>query len=245
MEKTINVLIYNEYRHEKDPNEKAKDVYPAGIHAVIADFLGAEPDINVRTVTLDTVEEITDEVLKDTDVILWWGHLNHGDVPDAVAERAQNAVLNGMGAIFLHSGHKSKPFMRLMGTSCSLIWRESDDMERVWVSAPYHPIAAGLDRYFEIPADETYGEPFGIPTPDETVFIGWFTGGEVFRSGCTWQRGWGKVFYFQPGHETYPIYYDPNVQTVIRNAVRWAAPARKTENCMDCPNPPKAHKGTL
>lgn len=241
----MNILIYNEFRHEKDPNCRASQVYPEGIHTAIADFLKKEPDLNVRTVTLDTVEEITEDVLKNTDVLLWWGHMKHDDVPDAVAERVHNAVLNGMGAIFLHSAHKSKPFMRLMGTSCSLIWRESDDMERVWVAAPYHPIAAGLDRFFEIPADETYGEPFGIPTPEEIVFIGWFTGGEVFRSGCTWQRGCGRVFYFQPGHETYPIFYDENVQKVILNAVRWVAPSYRIDNCMDCPNPPKAHKGTL
>ena len=241
----MNILVYNEYRHELDPHARAHAVYPDGMHAVIADFLRKDPDFQVRTVTLDTVEEITTDVLKQTDVLIWWGHMNHDDVPDAVAERVQEAVLNGMGAVFLHSAHKSKPFMRLMGTSCSLIWRESDDMERIWVSAPYHPIAAGLDRFFEIPAEETYGEPFGIPAPDETVFIGWFTGGEVFRSGCTWQRGCGRVFYFQPGHESYPIFYDPNVQTVIRNAVRWTAPTYRIEDCMDCPCLPKAHKGSL
>ena len=241
----MNVLIYNEYRHEQDPNDRSGKIYPEGMHAVLARALETEPEIRVRTVTLDTVNEITADVLKETDVLLWWGHCHHAEVPDEVARLVQEAVLNGMGAVFLHSAHKSKPFMLLMGTSCSLIWRESEDMERVWVSAPYHPIAAGLDRFFEIEADETYGEPFGIPTPDETVLIGWFTGGEVFRAGCTWQRGWGRVFYFQPGHETFPVYYDPNVQTVLRNAVRWAAPARRTENCMDCPNPPKAHRGAL
>lgn len=242
----MNVLIFNEFEHERDPECRASTVYPQGIHTAVAGFLSKEPDINVRTATLDDVSEvITEETLADTDVIIWWGHMRHDEVPDAVAELVQNAVLNGMGAIFLHSAHKSKPFMRLMGTSCSLIWRESDDMERVWVSAPYHPIAAGLDRFFEISADETYGEPFGIPTPDETVFIGWFTGGEVFRSGCTWQRGWGKVFYFQPGHETYPIFYDPNVQRVILNAVRWAAPTRRIEDCMDCPCLPKAFQDKL
>ena len=238
----MNVLIYNEFRHELDPNGRAHEIYPEGMHTAIADFLAKEPDISVRTVTLDTVNEITADLLKDTDVILWWGHCHHDDVPDGIAEMVQEAVLNGMGAIFLHSAHRSKPFMRLMGTSCSLTWRESDDMERVWVCAPHHPIAAGLGRYFEIPADETYGEPFGIPTPEETVFIGWFTGGEVFRSGCSWQRGNGRVFYFQPGHETYPTYYDPNVQTVIRNAVRWTAPTFRVTDCMDCPNPPKAHE---
>lgn len=242
----IRVLVFNEFKHEKDPGCKASVIYPNGIHAAIAEFLGKEEDITVKTVTLDDENcGITRELLKETDVILWWGHMAHGQVPDEVAAMVQEAVLNGMGAIFLHSAHKSKPFMKLMGTSCSLIWRESDDMERVWVSAPYHPIAQGLGRYFELAGDETYGEPFGIPTPDEIVFMGWYTGGEVFRSGCTWQRGNGRVFYFQPGHETYPTYKDANVQKVILNAVRWAAPTYRSENCMDCPNPPKAHKGTI
>lgn len=239
----IKVLIYNEFQHEKDKNCRASEIYPDGIHAAIAEFLGKEEDIECSTVTLDNIEEgITKEILADTDVMLWWGHMAHGRVPDEKAALVQEAVLNGMGIIFLHSAHKSKPFMRLMGTDCSLTWRESDDFERVWVTAPYHPIARGLDRYFELPADETYGEPFGIPTPDEIVFIGWYTGGEVFRSGCTWQRGSGKVFYFQPGHETYPTYKNPVIQQIITNAVRWAKPDYRRENCMDCPNPPAVHK---
>ncbi len=242
----IRVLVWNEFMHEKDANCKASEIYPEGIHKCIADFLGKEDDIEVKTATLfDENCGITKELLEQTDVIIWWGHCGHGKVPDEVAAMVQEAVLNGMGAIFLHSAHKSKPFMRLMGTSCSLIWRESDDFERVWVSAPYHPIAQGIDRFFELPGDETYGEPFGIPTPDEIVFMGWYTGGEVFRSGCTWQRGNGKVFYFQPGHETYATYKDANIQKVILNAVRWAKSDYRSKNCMDCPNPPKAHKSEI
>lgn len=239
----IRVLVYNEFRHEKDPNCRASAIYPNGIHTAIAEFLGKEDDIEVSTVTLDNIETgITEEILRNTDVIIWWGHMAHDDVPDEKARLVHEAVLNGMGAVFLHSAHKSKPFMRLMGTSCSLIWRESDDLERVWVSAPYHPIVRGLPNFFELPGEETYGEPFGIPTPEETLLIGWFTGGEVFRSGCTWQRDNGKIFYFQPGHETYPTYYDKNVQKIILNAVRWVAPTFRTKDVMDCPNPPKAHK---
>ena len=238
----IRVLVYNEFRHEKDPSCRASSIYPDGIHSAIAAFLNKEEDISVTTVTLENIETgITREILRNTDVIIWWGHMAHDDVPEHIAAMVQEEVLNGMGAVFLHSGHKSKPFMRLMGTSCSLIWRESDDLERLWVSAPGHPIAQGLPAYFELPGEETYGEPFGIPAPDETVFVGWFTGGEAFRSGCTWVRGNGKVFYFQPGHETYPTYKDPNVQKVILNAVRWAAPTYRIDDCMDCPNPPKAH----
>ncbi len=239
----IRVLIFNEYLHEKDPGCKASEIYPNGIHGALAELLNSEEDIEAHTVTLDDIETgITEKILKETDVILWWGHMAHDRVPDEKARLVHEAVLNGMGAIFLHSAHKSKPFMRLMGTSCSLIWRESDDLERVWVSAPYHPIVRGLDNYFELKGEETYGEPFGIPTPDETLLIGWFTGGEVFRSGCTWQRDNGKIFYLQPGHETYPTYYDRNIRKIIVNAVRWVAPTFRSTDVMDCPNPPKAHR---
>ena len=238
----IRVLVWNEFMHEKDPSCKASEIYPDGIHGCIAEFLGKEEDIVVETATLDDENcGITRERLKNTDIIIWWGHCGHHKVPDSVAALVQEEVLNGMGAIFLHSAHKSKPFMRLMGTSCSLTWRESDDMERIWVSAPGHPIAQGIGRYFELPGEETYGEPFGVPQAEENVFIGWFDGGEVFRAGLTYTRERGKVFYFQPGHETYPNYKNENVQRVILNAVRWAKPVSRIENCMDCPNLGKAH----
>lgn len=236
----IRVLVWNEFMHEKDPSCKASEIYPDGIHNCIAEFLGKEDDIEVTTATLDDENcGITREKLRNTDVIIWWGHCGHSKVPDEVAALVQEEVLNGMGAVFLHSAHKSKPFMRLMGTSCSLTWRESDDMERIWVSSPGHPIAQGIDRYFELPGEETYGEPFGVPSPDETVFIGWYDAGEVFRAGLTYVRERGKIFYFQPGHETYPTYKNPDVQKAITNAVRWAKPVTRAVNCMDCPNLPK------
>ncbi len=238
----IRVLVFNEFQHEKDPNCRASTIYPEGIHTAIAGFLNKEADLTVKTCTLDDKNcGITEAVLKETDVLLWWGHMAHHRVPDEVAELVYREVNNGMGAVFLHSAHKSKPFMRLMGTDCSLIWRESDDLERIWTTTPSHPIASGLPPYFELPGEETYGEAFGIPTPEDIVFMGWFEGGEVFRSGCTWRRGHGRVFYFQPGHETYPTYYDENVQRVIRNAIRWAAPVYRVQNSMDCPNPPRVH----
>ena len=239
----IRVLVWNEFLHEKISQDRAAAVYPNGIHQAIADFLGREDDITVSTATLDDPScGITRERLKETDVLVWWGHMGHSRVPDEVAEMIYEEVNNGMGAVFLHSAHKSKPFMRLLGTSCSLIWHETDDLERIWTASPYHPIAQGLPAYFELPAEETYGEPFGIPTPEDIIFIGWFEGGEVFRSGCTWKRGNGKIFYFQPGHESYPTYKDPNIQRVILNAIRWTAPQYRVDDCMDCPNPPRAHQ---
>lgn len=236
----IRVLVWNEFIHEKDPSNKASEIYPDGIHKCIADFLGKNDDIVVSTATLDDENcGITREKLKETDVLIWWGHCGHSRVPDEVAAMVQEEVLCGMGAIFLHSSHVSKPFMRLMGTSCSLTWRESDDKERVWVAAPAHPIVQGIGKYFELEGEETYGEPFGVPEPLETVLIGWYDAGEVFRSGITYKRERGKIFYFQPGHETYPTYKNPDVQKVITNAVRWAAPVTRIDNCMNCPNLPK------
>jgi trehalose utilization protein len=146
-------------------------------------------------------------------------------VDDAIVTRVQQRVLAGMGLVVLHSGHFSKLFKRLMGTSCDLKWREADERERIWVVAPSHPVAAGLGEYFELEREEMYGEFFDIPAPDELVFVSWFQGGEVFRSGCCYSRGAGRIFYFRPGHETYPTYYDASVQRVIANAARWAAPA--------------------
>ena len=214
--------IYNENVHEQT-KEEVRAIYPEGIHGTLASFLQGD-DVSIRIFTLDTVEEITEEALDEIDVLLWWGHAAHNKVPDEIAFRVRDAVQKGMGIIFLHSGHHSKPFRFLMGTSCNLNWREDGDMERIWVVKPSHPIAKGLGRYFELPHDETYGEPFCIPDPDDVVFITWYEGGEVFRSGCTFHRENGKIFYFQPGHETFPIYHDKNVQHVIKNAVEWAKP---------------------
>ncbi len=230
----IKVTIWNEYVHEKtDP--KVAEIYPNGIHGAIAEFLQCD-DIVIRTATLDDPEcGLTQEVLDDTDVLLWWGHLKHDLVPDEVAVRVRNSVLKGMGFIPLHSAHHSKPFRLLMGTACNLSWREDGDMERIWKVKEAHPITQGIGRYFELPHEETYAEPFSIPEPDEVLFIGWYEGGEVFRSGCTFHRDNGRIFYFQPGHETFPAFYDENVQTIIRNAVRWAAPVYRAVDLV-CPH---------
>lgn len=230
----IKVTVWNEFIHERE-KEKVKSVYPDGIHSVIKEFLDKDGEFEVRTVTLDMENcGITQELLDDTDVMLWWGHMAHNKVPDEIAAMVQKAVQSGMGFIALHSAHHSKPFKMLMGTTCNLGWRENGDMERVWVVNPSHPIAQGIDRYFELPNVETYSEPFDIPEPDQLVFGGWYEGGEIFRSGCCFFRGNGKIFYFQPGHETFPIFKDSNVQTVIKNAIRWAKPVIRQE--ITCPH---------
>ncbi len=226
----IKVTIYNEFFHEQH-HEEVKAVYPEGIHMALKNQLSDE--FEVRTVTLETVDTITEELLNDTDVLIWWGHVQHDKVPDEVAERVQRAVLDGMGAIFLHSGHHSKPFRKLMGTSCNLTWREDGDYELVWNIKPAHPITQGIGRFIKLDHEETYGEPFTIPEPDEVIFIGSYEGGEVFRSGCTYRRENGKIFYFQPGHETFPTFYNKDVVQVIRNAIRWAAPIYRTR--IECP----------
>jgi trehalose utilization protein len=221
----IRVTVWHEFRHEKKEGHKAGVVYPEGMHKPIADYLNKQAGITAKTATLDEPEHgLTEEVLANTDVLTWWGHTAHGEVDDAIVERVAQRVWQGMGLIVLHSGHFSKIFKRLMGTSCDLKWREAAEKERIWVVEPGHPIANGLDHYFELAHEEMYGERFDIPTPDETVFISWFEGGEVFRSGCTYTRQKGRIFYFRPGHETYPTYYDANVLKVIANAARWAAP---------------------
>lgn len=225
--RNIRVTVWNEFLHEKR-DAKVAAVYPEGIHAVLAKALAAQQAFEVRTATLEEPEHgLAENVLNATDVVVWWGHMAHDDVSDAVVERVHRRVLEGMGLVVLHSAHFSKIFRRLMGTTCNLKWREAGEKERLWVVARSHPIAEGIDEYFELPHTETYGEPFDIPPPDELVFISWFQGGEVFRSGCCFLRGSGKVFYFRPGHETLPIYYDANVQRVIANAVRWAAPVKR------------------
>ena len=230
----IRVTIYNEFVHEKS-DEKVQAIYPEGIHDALKKHLEDE-EIVIHTVTLDDLPEgLSEEVLSETDVLLWWGHLAHQRVPDEVAVRVQQAVLRGMGAVFLHSAHHSKPFKLLMGTSCNLTWREDGDYELIWVCNPAHPIAEGIGRFIKLDAEETYGEPFGVPEPDELVFIGSYEGGEVFRSGCCYRKENGKVFYFQPGHETVPTYHHPEILKVIKNAIKWAKPTYRIPELV-CPH---------
>lgn len=223
MKTSQNVVVWNEFRHERH-NATVKKLYPDGMHAPIIKALQAAGH-NVSAATLDEPEHgLTQAKLDQTDVLLWWGHGAHDEVKDEVVERVYKRVLGGMGLIALHSAHYSKIFRKLMGTSCNLLWREASDKERFWCVQPAHPIAEGLPLMWELPNEEMYGESFDIPQPEQLIYISWFTGGEVFRSGATWTRGAGKVFYFRPGHETYPTYFDENVLKVISNGVRFVAP---------------------
>ena len=225
MGRTIRVTVWNEFRHERKSGHKSGQIYPKGMHAAIAEHLNSQPDIEARTACLDEPDHgLGDEVLAATDVMTWWGHMAHDEVADQIVDKVHRRVLEGMGIIVLHSGHFSKIFRKLMGTTCQLKWREAGEREVLWVTRPGHPILEGIDDHFILPHTEMYGEHFDIPEPDETILISSFEGGEVFRSGVTFRRGAGKVFYFRPGHETYPIFKDPTVLRVITNAVRWAAP---------------------
>lgn len=234
----IKVTVWNEYRQERGTGENAAKilaVHPNGIHNTIKDILAEDEEFEIRTVTMDMPEcGLTAEVLEDTDVLIWWAHVAHQEVPDAIAMRVKDAVLRGMGFIALHSAHPSKPMQMILGCSGALQWREGD-RARVWNTCPTHPIAKGIPASFELPEEEMYGEYFEIPKPDDLVFISWFAGGEVFRSGCTWTRGYGKIFYFQPGHETQRSYYVPEVRQIIRNAAHWAAPTMRVPD-LNCPH---------
>lgn len=221
----LNVTVWNEFVHERrEPS--VKKIYPDGMHAPIVEGLRRElgEDVTVRVATLDEPEHgLTVDVLATTDVMTWWGHAAHDKVSDEVVERVHARVLDGMGIVVLHSGHYSKIFKRLMGTTCSLIWRSDPGGERelVWTVSPSHPIAAGVPQPIVIAHQEMYGEFFDIPPPDELVFVSSFAGGEVFRGGCCFTRGAGRVFYFSPGDQEYPVYHQPDVQRVIANAVAW------------------------
>jgi trehalose utilization protein len=222
MNSAIKVTVWNEFRHEKKSEEISR-IYPQGMHVTIGE--GLDASYKVQYATLDEPEHgLTETKLDQTDVLIWWGHMAHDEVSDDIVQRVHDRVMKGMGLIVLHSGHFSKIFKKLMGTSCDLKWREADEKERIWVVNPGHPIVEGIGEYIEMEHEEMYGEHFDIPQPDELVLVSWFEGGEVFRSGCCFSRGSGKIFYFRPGHESYPTYYNTDIRKVISNAVRWAAP---------------------
>jgi trehalose utilization protein len=235
----INLTIWNEFRHEKT-KETVKKLYPEGMHRAIGAGIAAD-DLNIRYACLDDPEHgLTEEVVNSTDVLIWWAHCHHADVADEVVKRVHKRVLEGMGLIVLHSGHFSKIFKAVTGTNCSLKWREIAEKERLWNIEPSHPITQGIGDYFELPNTEMYGERFDIPQDGKVIFMSWFEGGEVFRSGVTFERGHGKIFYFRPGHETYPIFYNETVLRVIGNAVRWAKPLIFAEHT--APNCPPLEK---
>ncbi len=242
--KKIKVTIWNENIHERNQDAWGayiRKIYPNGIHAYLRDALRAD-DLEIRAVSLEQPDQgLPDTLLDDTDVLMWWGHVGHHLVEDALVDRIQARVLDGMGLIVLHSGHFSKIFKRMLGTTCSLHWREIGEKERLWQVNRRHPICEGVPETFVIPNSEMYGESFDIPDDGQIIYLSWYEGGNVFRSGVTFQRGNGKIFYFSPGHETFPIYHDANIQKILANAIRWAAPVnrrRPWEDFIETPHEP-------
>lgn len=222
----MNLTIWNEFVHEKE-NEEVRRIYPDGIHKQLGTIFENDDDINLTYATLEEKDHgLSDQVLDNTDVLVWWGHMAHDKVSDDIVDKVHARVLNGMGLVVLHSAHMSKIFQKLMGTTCDLKWREAKEKERLWVIEPSHPIMEGINEYIELEEEEMYGEFFDIPAPDELLMISWFEGGEVFRSASTYKRGQGKIFYFRPGHETHPTYYHKEIQKVIFNGVMWAKPTK-------------------
>ena len=253
----IRITVYNEFVQEqlktkkfdfqKDWGEesvrwgaeRAEEIARAheggAIHDTLKKIFEECEDLKVcHTATLETQEEgLSEEVLRDTDVLVWWAHIAHDQVSDEIARRVRDHVQKGMGVIFLHSAHMCKPMAELLGTSCTLRWREGDS-ERLWCCNPTHPIAKGVPECIFLEEEEMYGEYFDIPKPDELVFIGGFGGGEVFRSGCVWNRGYGKVFYFQPGHETYRSYFQPDIRRILQNAAHYTANPEMRLEKLEC-----------
>lgn len=254
----IRVTIWNEYVEEQmdvkefeftrgwlenpgarefvaDKARAIRAVHPNAIHGTLKELVEQDEELEVRHIATLEMEEcgLTEEVLDDTDVLVWWSHIAQEQVPYETALRVRDHVWKGMGIIFLHSAHMSRPMQLLLGTSCTLRWREGDFC-RVWTSGPAHPIAEGVPEYFELEEEEMYGEHFDIPAPDDEIFMSWYRGGELFRSGCTWTRGCGRIFYFQPGHETNRSYYNEHVRRIIRNGVRWAAGTAAKRERIDC-----------
>jgi len=224
--KKIRVTIWNEFRHEK-LKENVRAIYPNGLHATLKEALEQmDPQLECTLAALDDPDQgLPDEVLENTDVLIWWGHMAHKEVDDALVERIRQRVYAGkMGFVPIHSAHKSKPFTAILGTTGNLSWG-ANQKEIIWNLCPTHAIAAGIPDHFQLDAEEMYGEPFYIPTPDDLIFGGWFEHGNMMRSGCTWRRGAGKIFYFQPGHETCPNLKNPIVHRIICNGIHWAAPA--------------------
>jgi len=229
----IRVLVWAEAKPLTIHAEQMQHIYPHGIEGAIASFINQENDMTAATsVMADPAQGLSEDQLNQTDVLVFWSHKHWRELNDETVDRVHKHVLDGMGIIFLHSAHASKIFAKLMGTRTQcLAWREADERQRYWIIAPAHPITQGLSgEYFDVPLDETYAEYFEIPQPDQQIFITGTTSGEVFRSGNCWTRGSGKIFYFQAGHETYPVYYQREVQQVILNAIRWSAPSEKRKN---------------
>ncbi|MBI1353570.1 MAG: trehalose utilization protein ThuA [Acidobacteria bacterium] len=230
--KKVRVLVWSE---RSEPVE----VYPAGINGEVASIFAADRGVEVSVANmLDPEQGLSEAALAQTDVLVWFGHRSHADVlPEVVDRVVRRVTADGMGFLPLHSAHYSLPFVRLMELEAAEqgvrltgrvgSWgavRNKGEPERVQILLPAHPIAKGLTA-FTIEGTEEYANPFVAPPAEEKVLAGAWEGGEQDGSdGLAWTVGKGKVFYFRPGHETRPIFRQPEVRAVLRNAVLWLAP---------------------
>lgn len=223
---------------EKNPSMLTPEglaAYPEGMGVYLKNILSEDGnDVTYIEVTDDGEQNYDEDVLKGCDVAVWWGHWYHDRVSDKLVDQLVENVQKGMGLICLHSAHRSKPFLRLLGTTGCLKWREDAEKERVWCVDLTHPINKGVGEFVDVAHEEMYGEPFDIPTPDELVYLGWFQGGEVLRSGCVFKRGRGKLFYFNPGHETYPTYKNPSIVKILKNACEYLKPTTPLLETIEC-----------
>ncbi len=225
----MRVIVWSDDAAGKGLEARAASLHPDGIAATIAtalrEQLGTAADVTTAG-QHESDQGLPDSILAAADVLVWWAHEGHDQVSEDTVDRVQKQVLEGLGLLVLHSAHHSKIFRRLTGTSCDLNWREAQDEELIWTVDPSHPIAVGIDPPIRLEHHEMYGEPFDIPAPDRLVFISSFTGGEVFRSGCCFERGSGRIFYFSPGHETDRVYDQPQIRQVLASAATWARRTR-------------------
>ncbi len=202
-----------------------KATYPDDVDGALGQYLGRMEDLRIARARLDDPNAgLSDAELDATDVVVWWGHLRHDDLPAdrsrAIVDRVKAAKI---GFVALHASCGSRPFRGLMGTTCEPGgWRDDGRPERIEFKAPDHPIARGVEP-FTIPQSAMFAEPFEVPAPESVVFVSNWGPGETFRSGLTWTVGKGRVAYLRPGHDALPVFFHPSVRKVIANAARWAA----------------------
>jgi trehalose utilization protein len=237
--KGINVLVWDE---QQDVQVKS-GAYKNFLGNAVAEFLSKTDGLQVVSANINEPDQgLADDRIAAADVVVWWGHVRHKDVNDSKVESIVAKVKAGKaGFVALHSAHYSKPFKNLMGTNCGFKKVDANKNEgfvqHLRVVSPMHPIAKGV-KDFDIPKTEIYGEPFEVPMPDAIVLYGHWDTGDSFPDVCCWTVGGkgvssaaakaanpgGRVVYFRPGHETFPIFHQPEVQRVVTNCVLWAAP---------------------
>ena len=268
----VKVVVWD----ERQPSQRP--AYADFLGGAVAGHLKSRPGLSVRSVGLDDPGRgLTDEVLGDARVLVWWGHARQDEVAPEVGRKVVGRVKAGTLALLaLHSAHWSTPFVEAMNERARLdaakaspgaevrdvpppkrytlpnyetrltpyalerrfpdgaktldlhlplcvfpAYRNDGKPSFVRVLKPAHPIAEGLPATFEIPREEMYDEPFHVPEPDEVILEERWATGEWFRSGMLWKLGAGHVFYFRPGHETYPTYTQAEPLRVVANAVAW------------------------